>query len=384
VVIRDAEFARCLVSSMGSGLVAVDLDGRIVALSGGAQRLLGAGPELEDALGRPCRQVLSAQPGLARLLLDATGGREIPPRAELLLDGTPGGERRRIGFTVVPVSDELGGLRGAALLFRDLTPYERMDEQERLRERLAALGEMAAGMAHEIRNPLAGMEVLAGLLRRRVAGLSEEESLVDDLLGELRRVADTVTESLDFVKPIALSRVRLDPTGLLEECLAIATSRVPFEGEVVRCYSPAPGPLLADEAQLRAALTDLLVNALEAMKTASSRCDSRLSLSLAAEPAPAPVLRVGASRSEGPLWEPAGAASRYELVVSVTDNGPGVPADIADRIFHPFFTTKERGSGIGLANAQKAAASHGGSIELERGQLSGTTFRLRLPLEAEA
>jgi signal transduction histidine kinase len=84
------------------------------------------------------------------------------------------------------------------------------------------------------------------------------------------------------------------------------------------------------------------------------------------------------------LWEPAGAASRYELVVSVTDNGPGVPADIADRIFHPFFTTKERGSGIGLANAQKAAASHGGSIELERGQLSGTTFRLRLPLEAEA
>jgi signal transduction histidine kinase len=384
VVIRDAEFARCLVASMGSGLVAVDLEGRIVALSGGAYRLLGAGVDLEGALGRPCLQVLSGQPGLARLLLDATVGREIPPRAELLLDGAEGGERRRIGFTVVQVSDELGGLCGAALLFRDLTPYERMDEQARLRERLAALGEMAAGMAHEIRNPLAGMEVLAGLLRRRVAGHAEEEGLVDDLLGELRRVADTVTESLDFVKPVALSRVRLDPTRLLEECLAIARSRVPFEGDVARCYSRGLGPLLADEAQLRAALTDLLVNALEAMKAASTKHASLLSLSLAAEPAPAPVLRVGASKSEGPWWEPAEVSSQHELVVSITDNGPGVSEAIADRIFHPFFTTKERGSGIGLANAQKVAASHGGSIELERGQPSGTTFRLRLPLEVEA
>jgi signal transduction histidine kinase len=383
VVIRDAEFARCLVSSMGSGLVAVDLEGRIVALSGGAHRLLGAEVEFEGSLGRPCLQVLSAQPGLARLLLDAASGREIPPRAELLLDGAPGGERRRIGFTVIPVSDELGGLCGAALLFRDLTPYERMDEQERLRERLAALGEMAAGMAHEIRNPLAGMEVLAGLLRRRVAGQAEEESLVDDLLGELRRVADTVTESLDFVKPVALARVRLDPATLLDECLAVARSRVPFEGEVARCYSRAPGPLFADEAQLRAALTDLLVNALEAMKAVSQECPL-LSLCLTTEPAAARVLRVGASKPDGPDWQPAAAGSQHELVVSVTDNGPGVPEDIADRIFHPFFTTKESGSGIGLANVQKAVASHGGSIELERGQPSGTTFRLRLPLEGEA
>jgi signal transduction histidine kinase len=379
VAIRDAEFARCLVSSMGSGLVAVDQGGRVVALSNGARRLLGVAPETEDALGSPCLEVLSAQPGLARLLLDATVGREIPPRAELLLDEVPGGERRRIGFTVVQVAGDEGELCGAALLFRDLTPYERMDEQERLRERLAALGEMAAGMAHEIRNPLAGMEVLAGLLRRRVAGQAEEEGLVDELLGELRRVANTVTESLDFVKPVALARVRLDPAGLLEECLAIARSRVPFEGDVARCYARAAGPLHADEAQLRAALTDLLVNALEAMKGVSGEGTPLLALSLSVEPAPAPVLRVGTSRGESPVW-PA-ACSRKELVVSVADNGPGVPADLSDRIFHPFFTTKERGSGIGLANAQKVAASHGGSIELERGQPSGTTFRLRLPLE---
>ena len=184
--------------------------------------------------------------------------------------------------------------------------------------------------------------------------------------------------------PVALSRVRLAPSRMLEECLAIATSRVPFEGHVARCYSRGLGPLFADETQLRAALTDLLVNALEAMNAVSPKCDSRLSLSLAAEPAPAPVLRVGSSEPEGPFWDQAEAGSQYELVVSVGDNGPGVPAAIADRIFHPFFTTKERGSGIGLANAQKVAASHGGSIEFEPGQPSGTTFRLRLPLEAEA
>lgn len=365
---------------MGSGLVAVDRAGAVVALSEGAGRVLTPGNDAEAALGRPCAEVLAAQPTLARLLLEATAGREIPSRAELLLESASE-VPRRIGFSVVPVRDDCGRLRGAALLFRDLTPYERMDEQERLRERLAALGEMAAGMAHEIRNPLAGMEVLAGLLRRRLAEGSEDRQLVDDLLGELRSVAGTLSDSLDFVKPVAPCRRTIDAVQLLEDCLAVARSRVRFEGTVERAYGGELPPLLADATQLRTLLTDLMVNALEAMAGLPPEA-AQLRLAMRPEPRCQPLLRVGPAPPAAEIVE--GASATRELVIAIVDSGPGVPPELSDRIFHPFVTTKERGSGIGLANAQKVVSSHGGSLELERGRAVGACFRVRLPLEERA
>ena len=371
---------------MRSGLVAVDTAKRLAALNEGAQRILGC-PEgaAGAALGLDAREALRRQPTVAHLLLEGLDGRQRPSRAELTLE--PVGERpaRTIGFTLNAVRDPAGAVRGAAIFFRDLTPYERMDEQERLRERLAALGQMAAGLAHEIRNPLASMEVLAGLLRRRLEDRPEERELVDELVGELRALASTVNASLEFVRPLAPARTPVDAVELVEESLALARQRIAFEGVIERDYARELPIVLVDAEQLRAVVINLLVNALEAMR-GEGRSEGppgghRLRIRVGAESEERATWAVGPTGegTDAPVARPA-----RELVIAVSDSGPGVPAELRDRIFYPFFTTKQRGSGIGLAHAQKVVASHGGAIDLESREGEGATFRLRLPLGLEA
>jgi signal transduction histidine kinase len=234
-----------------------------------------------------------------------------------------------------------------------------MDEQARLRDRLAALGQMAAGLAHAIRNPLASMELLAGLLKRQLGEHPEERSLVEELTLELRGLAETVTTSLEFVRPVSISRSRCDPKAILEASLDLARARVAFRGAILREYADSLPQLAADADELRAALTDLLVNALEAMSESPPGGRHRLVLGLRAQ----------GSRDE-----------MRELEIRISDSGPGIPEELRERIFYPFFTTKEGGTGVGLANAQKVILGHGGSLELESGPSAGSTFCVRLPV----
>lgn len=345
-------FEAMILGSMSSGVVAIDLDGVVRVLNASAQQVLGAPAGApEAALGGACRQVLAAQPGVARLLLGALERKSPISRGELSLEG--GGAS--IGLTLGPVRDARGRVRGAGMIFRDLAPIERQDERARLRERLAALGEMAVGLAHAIRNPLAGMEVSAGLLRRRLAPDSEERELLDELLEEMRAMSRSVSQSLEFVRPAPPELTRVDPVRLLEEACQTARARVAFDGVVQRAWQDELPVLEADAEQLRTALTDLIVNALQAL-------DGRgcLALSVHAEP-------VGSG------------AGPPDLILAIADDGPGVPDELREKIFHPFFTTKEDGSGVGLANARKVVASHGGRLELTSAASGGACFQVRLP-----
>jgi signal transduction histidine kinase len=365
VPVRDSLYAGWLMGSIRSGLVAIDETGVLAALNDSAHRLLGCpGAGADAVIGQDCRAVLAGQPVLLDRLLATLDGNEAPGRAELSLVGRGARPGPTIGYTAATVRDETGAVRGAVLQFRDLTPYERTAEQDRLRDRLAALGEMAAGLAHEIRNPLAGMEILTGLLRRRLGDQPEALALVQELSAEIRRAAQTVTESLEFVRPVALRCDLVDPIELLEESLALARSRVPFDGDVERDYAELLPALHADGERLECVLTNLLVNAMEAMEEAKS------------EPR---WLRLGV-RVERAEDLDAGAEREPELVFSVADAGPGIPDELRERVFYPFFTTKEAGTGVGLAQAQKIIAGHGGRLELSGDGDGGALFRVRLPL----
>jgi signal transduction histidine kinase len=369
VAVRDREFAGRLVDGLRSGLLGIDARGAVAALNEAAVRILRLPiPDPTETLGRDCREVLASEPTLLRLLVAATAGGEPPARAELQLEAEAGDTRRTIGFTLIP----LAGGAGAALLFRDLTPFERMDEQERLRERLAALGQMAAGLAHEIRNPLASVEVIAGLLRRRLRG-PDELDLLADLQGELHRIAGTVSDCLEFVRPVSPSPGRFDPIALVEESLTLALSRAPFPGVVLRRYAEDLPALLADREQVRSVVTNLVVNAVEAME-ATPVPERRLEIALATE-----AVELEERVVRLPLGRPPEPAAR-RLVIEVADSGPGIPEAVRDRIFYPFFTTKKSGAGIGLATAQKLVAGQGGSIEVESREGRGARFRVRLPI----
>ncbi len=371
-------FEEWILDSMTSGVVAIDTRGALMVLNGGARRILG-GPagDLDTARGRDCREVFADQPSIARMLLETLNGRSALSRAEIMLEGVRGRLATTIGFTLCPIRDADGGQRGAAMIFRDLTPFERSDEQERLRERFAALGQMAAGLAHEIRNPLAGMEVLAGLLKRRLADRPDEAELVNQLIGEVRRLADTVASSLEFVRPLALAPRSVDPVELVEECLDVASRRVEFGGKVECHYARGVPTLQADPDLLKVVVVNLIVNAFESM--ADGAGDARLDLRVERRPAATRDLSVRVGADGVPL--PAVDGPYFEVVIGVADTGPGIPEELAEKVFYPFFTTKESGSGIGLANAQKIVVCHSGSLELERGRESGCTFLVHLPVD---
>src|SRR5262245_50863505 len=159
----DDRFFRHIVSSMRNGVIAFHRDGRLALMNDEAYRIFGLNRSPED-LGKPFSEVLRERAAIVRVLGGAFELSHLPNRAELRLTDLD----RVIGYTLSQVKDDSGTAIGAVLFFKDLTQVEQLEERERLRDRLASLGEMAAGIAHELKNPLAGIEVMAGTLRRQV------------------------------------------------------------------------------------------------------------------------------------------------------------------------------------------------------------------------
>ena len=322
-----------------------------------AYRILGLTQKPND-IGSPFTTVLRDRPDVCRIVAGAFDLSHLPNRAELRLKSTG----KVIGYTLSQVRDRRGRLTGATLFFKDLTRVEQLEERERLRDRLAALGEMAAAIAHEVKNPLAGIEVMAGILKRQLAESQDAQAILEDIIKEAKMANAIVLEILDFVRPIRLQVERITLADAVRDAISMAESHVP-RGEVAIDLALAPDlpSIHGDPHQLRQLFTNLLTNAFEAL---GGRGTVRI---LAARLADDPI-------SGG---EPQAVPS---LQIEVTDDGPGVPADVMDRIFSPFFTTKPQGSGLGLAIVRKIVDAHDGRIDVSAPLSGGTRFRVTLPV----
>ncbi|MCC6165335.1 MAG: hypothetical protein IT182_18480 [Acidobacteria bacterium] len=352
-------FYRDLIAGMRNGAIVIRRDGTLVAINDAAYASLDMLPGAAD-IGRQIGAVLADVPEMARVFDRAFGTDPLPNRAEVRLARTG----RSIGFTLSLVRDGLGSVSGAALFFRDLTRVEQLEERERLRDRLAALGEMAAAIAHEVKNPLAGIEVMAGLLKRRLTDNPEAQTMLADIIGEAKMANAIVLEVLDFVRPVRLHVEDVGLASLLHDSLHMADSQVPRGGIVVSVDVPENlPPVQGDGHQLRQVFTNLLTNAFEALGgegrvIVQATAHERLPLPVALDHAPAPGVEL-----------------------TVMDDGPGIPESLRERIFNPFFTTKPRGSGLGLAIVRKVIDAHEGRIDVQPGMNgSGTCIRLLLPL----
>ncbi len=354
-------FFRHMVGNMRNGVLAIARDGGVVLVNDEACRLFSL-PAGGTLVGQPFGEVLHHHPDIVRVLGGAFEMAALPNRAELRLKSTD----TVIGYTLSLVRDEAGEAVGAALFFKDLTHVEQIEERERLRDRLAAVGEMAAVMAHEIKNPLAGIEVLAGLLRRKAPENEDVQALVKDIISEAKLANAIVQEVLAFVRPV---RLQVDRTSLAE---ALASAVVLADGKATRgsilveTVLPDRLPLLgADQHQLTQVFANLLINAYEALEGRG-----RIVISAA----------VAATAAQGALL-PDGQQPVESVVVDVADDGPGMTADVAEKIFNPFFTTKAQGSGLGLAIVRKIVDAHEGRIDMTTADGRGTRFRVILPVE---
>lgn len=346
-------FFRHLVTSLRNGVLAVTRDGRIAAINQPAYRILGLDSSPDDS-GKPVGDLLRSEPELARVLTRASEGGHLPNRVELRLKGSG----RVIGYTLSEVTDERGARAGTAMFFKDLTRVEQLEERERLRDRLATLGEMAAAIAHEVKNPLAGIEVMSGVLKRKLAGNAEAQAMLNDIINECKLANSIVVEVLEFVRPIRLEveeHVPLAP--VLRDSVTMASSTTPPGGTIIDVDVPAGIPAVpGDPNQLRQLFTNLLTNAFEAL-------EGRGHVGIRA--------RLADAVDEG---------DQPHVVIEVRDDGPGISEETAERVFSPFFTTKPKGSGLGLAIVRKVVDAHDGHIDLTTPPEGGTCFRVSLPV----
>ena len=354
-------FFRRLVGGMRNGVLAITRDGNVAEINAEAARIfqIKRSPRI---VGRHFSQVLRKHPDMVRVLHTAFELSHLPNRAELRLKTTG----KVIGYTLSHVRDERGRSTGLALFFKDLTKVEQLEERERLRDRLVALGEMAAAIAHEVKNPLAGIEVMAGLLKRQpsVADSPDAQSILSDIIGEAKMANQIVHEALEFVRPIRLQVEHTAIGDVLHSAASLAETKVPRRsiGLKVRVDAGLP-PIQGDHHQLCQLFTNLLINAFEAL-------EGRGAVDI--------IAREGLLEEELHGTGGDGRPMRT-IVVDVADNGPVVPKELRDRIFNAFFTTKPQGSGLGLAIVRKVVDAHDGRIDIQTGA-NGTRFRVTLPV----
>jgi signal transduction histidine kinase len=338
---------------MRNGVLAITRDGRLALINEEAYRVFGVTPRPTD-LGRPVAEVLREHPEVVRVLSAAFDLHLLPNRVELRL--RPSG--KVIGYTLALVRDDSGRTVGAAMFFKDLTRVEQLEERERLRDRLAAVGEMAAAIAHEVKNPLAGIEVMAGLLRRKIAHVPDAQSVLTDIITEAKMANAIVQEVLEFVRPMRLQVERTSVGEAVQSAVQLADTKAKQGRIQVDVRVPAGLPQIqGDQHQLAQLFTNLLMNAYEAMEGKGA-------------------VRISAATVR---LDDAGEG-REAVQVELADEGPGMAQDVADRVFDPFFTTKPQGSGLGLAIVRKIVDAHDGTIDLRTAPGRGTTIRVTLPV----
>ena len=349
----DDTFFRHIVAGMRNGALALTREGVLTLINDEACRIFEITPRRTD-LGRPVGEVLGAHPEVVRLLNSVFDLHQLPNRAELRL--RPAGTV--LGYTLALVRDDAGRVIGASMFFKDLTRVEQIEERERLRDRLAALGEMAAAIAHEVKNPLAGIKVMAGLLRRKIVDTPEAQSMLTDIINEAEMANAIVQEALEFVRPIRLQVEHTVVAEALRSAVQLADTKARRGDISVDIKVPQGLPMIqGDQYQLTQVFTNLLMNAYEAM-------EGRGRVTITAR-----TVRV----DHGPEEQDA-------VLVELADEGPGMAQDVADRVFNPFFTTKPQGSGLGLAIVRKIVDAHDGSIDLKTAPGRGTLIRVTLPV----
>jgi two-component system nitrogen regulation sensor histidine kinase GlnL len=359
----DDRFYRHLVSNLRTGVLAITRDGLLAVMNDIAYRSLGLPPQTND-LGRPFTEVLVDCPEVIGVLQAAFDSDDLPNRAEMRLRRTG----KAIGYSLSRIYNDDGQAAGATLFFKDLTQVEQLEERERLRDRLATLGEMAAAIAHEVKNPLASIEVMAGVLRRQFRDREDAHDVdvreqLDDIIKEAKMANAIVVEVLEYVRPIQLQPESVSLIEVLAESVTMAEGKIP-RGAIIMDMSVDPDvpDLTADAHQLRQMFANLIANAFEAMGGRGRvRIRARL---LMGEVEP-----LGGTRS---------LPSRVR--VEVHDDGPGISADDLERIFSPFFTTKPQGTGLGLAIVRKVVDAHDGTIHATSALGHGTTFTVTLPV----
>jgi signal transduction histidine kinase/CheY-like chemotaxis protein len=367
-------FNEDVIQNMTNGLVVVDGVSRVTVLNKAAASLLGF--SAREVLGRPLREAIPGAGALAevieatwrecdqastRRLAGAVSASEADPAFDPYVRH-PGNEvsaRHRDGnelplaVNASPLRDSSGYVTGVVCLFEDLTEAKAIEAERRRLDRLAALGEMSAVVAHEIRNPIAGIAAGVEYLSKNTPEGSPHRDDMAMILGEIERVNRILEDILSVARPFQLKITTQAMPDILEHVLHRYQTTIDKKAICIsRRFAPSLPRALLDRERMEQALTNLVLNAVEAMPAGGV---------------------LGVDLDANGDW----------MTVTISDTGPGISLDVQRRIFEPFFTTKARGTGLGLAVARRVIEEHGGTIDVSSEIGRGTKFTVQLPLSIE-
>jgi len=336
-----------IIASLTAGLLVVGLNGEIRILNPAGRRMLGLSEAQADG---DYRQVLG-EPTLIQVIEECLARGHAIIRREI---GLPDArhETSHLGVTVSPLFDERGELHGAICLFSDLTAVKNLEQQLRLKDSLATVGELTAGIAHEFRNGLATIHGYSKLFDLNAIPAAYRP-YVEGIRAEAESLGQVVTNFLNFARPAELTLSRVDLRAICERAADEVRGDARALGGDVEIRGDF-GDVDGDEVLLRQAFSNLLRNAVEACSGASVP--------------PRVVIHSNI--------DPAHKLSR----IAVEDSGPGIPTAARERVFRPFFTTKRSGTGLGLALVQKIVVFHNGRITAGASTLGGASLQITLPL----
>jgi two-component system sensor histidine kinase PilS (NtrC family) len=328
-----------IVRSLSSGLLTIAADGTVLTAN------LAAGEILRRLSGGMVNSKIDdVMPGLPALLVGTGGDLR---RADLTVPTSAGD--LTIGVTVSPLRDVKDEVIGRVINFQDLTELRRLEQASRHADRLVTVGQLAAGIAHEIRNPLASISGSIELLKSGPQASEEDQALMAIVHREVQRLNVLIGDLLDYANPRPRQAIDFDLGALVEETLHVARGDQAFAAVEVTADVDKPLRLHADPAKLRQVVWNLLRNAAQA----------------------------GGHHVRITARDDAGGAT-----ITVTDDGAGIPPERVARIFDPFFTTKSKGTGLGLATCHAVVVEHGGRIDVESTVGKGTKMVVRLPRES--
>lgn len=348
---------RELVENINSGIMTLDEKGRITSFNRGAEEITGFSlKEVYRLKGDELFDIFSEE-SLGAVPTGFRGEEEVTVR-----DGT----RKFLGFTV---SQGKGGDMSKIVIFQNLTELKSLEEQLRRDEKLKALGELSAGLAHEIRNPLASISGSIQVLRDGLKLEGPDLRLMEIVLRETKRLNELISDFLLFAKPVQKDNSVFNVTKIIEETISVFRHSPEAKNITIGCTLEGPAYIEGNSRQVSQIFWNLFVNASHAMEDGGV-LSVRLKHIKGEFPQSGSVIK---NQSSGDIGE------RPFVEITVNDTGVGIGSEDIGRIFDPFYSTKSSGSGLGLAIVYRIVKSLGGSIDVKSGESKGITFRLVIP-----
>jgi signal transduction histidine kinase len=359
-----------ILSSFRAGVVALMLDGTVAYVNPIGAKIL-EGCVLAEGENIHLR---AGENSFFRILSEALTMHYLPARVEVELPGKDG-DRQNIGFTLSELK-EGNNKTGICAFFKDLTHVEMAEESENLKHRLLVLGQMAAGLAHEIRNPISSIGVHCSLLKGHLSKNEKLLSSVNMMAQEVDKVEYIIRECLNFVRPAELGLRQLDVDAVVESIVERFRTLYPEMEFKVKKQADASFQAEVDAGLLEQAINNIIANAVYACEE-----NGYVEISFGISRHFSDLLRLG--RRMDPIVHGHSGKEQEFVRITIHDNGPGIPPDIEEKIFVPFFTTKKAGTGLGLPLSQKIIHAHGGVLDLQSDPGKGTDFIIKIPVRQE-